>query len=181
MRISGVCCLWHNRSDSTAPPTLCVGDCEPLERHRVATPLGVLHVFLDAEQQDLHGVESSLDVWDTVEDGERFPQVFTEQWLQTQKQQIQSLCRITVDNVENTRKCQNNSLSGSRVRVPASLQIQKQVKSSLQIPVLNFAFRITSCVLVHRRELSVETDPSRLLVNRMKCTRTRPIKNIPHY
>lgn len=67
-----------------------VGDCDPLKRHRVSTSFGFLRVFLDAEQQDLHGVDSVLDVWDAVADGERLPHVFTEQWLRVHNQQIQS-------------------------------------------------------------------------------------------
>lgn len=67
-----------------------VGDCDPLKRHWVATSFGFLRVFLDAEQQDLQGVDSSLDMWDAVEDGERLRHVFTEQWLQAQNQQIQA-------------------------------------------------------------------------------------------
>lgn len=76
---------YHTQS-IIAPPTLScsVGDCDPLERHWVSTSFGFLRVFLDTEQQNLHAVNASLDVWDAVEDGERLPQVFIEQWLQAQ-------------------------------------------------------------------------------------------------
>lgn len=70
------------------PPTLSggVGDCDPLERHRVAAPFGFQRVFLDAQQQDVHAVDAGLDVRDAVEDGERLAQVLAEQRLQVREQ-----------------------------------------------------------------------------------------------
>lgn len=55
-----------------------VGDCNPLEKYRVSASFGFLRIFQDAEQQDLQAVDFILDVWNTVEDGERLPHIFTE-------------------------------------------------------------------------------------------------------
>ena len=63
-----------------------VGDGNPLEKYRVSTSFGLLRIFQDAEQQDLQAVDFILDMWNAVEDGERLPHVFTEQWLQGQAQ-----------------------------------------------------------------------------------------------
>ena len=65
-----------------------VGDCDPLQRHWVSTSFGFLWVFLNAEQQELHGVEFIFDMRDAVEDGERLPHVFTEQRLKVQDEKI---------------------------------------------------------------------------------------------
>ncbi len=66
-----------------------VGDSDPLQSHRVSASFRFLLVLLDAEQQDIDGVESFLNMWDAVEDGERLPHVFTEQQLQAQNHQVQ--------------------------------------------------------------------------------------------
>lgn len=62
-----------------------VADCDPLESHGVSASFGFLRVLLDAQQQDLHGVDSLLDMRDAVEDSERLPRVFTEQRLRVHK------------------------------------------------------------------------------------------------
>lgn len=68
---------------AVAPPTVScsVAHCDPLERFNVSASLGFLRILLDAQQQHLQGVDSILDVRDTVEDGERPAHVFTKQWL----------------------------------------------------------------------------------------------------
>lgn len=67
----------------SASPTMCcrVADCDPLQRHIISTSCSFLWVFLDAEQQNLHSMNASLDVRDAVEDGERLPGVLDKQWL----------------------------------------------------------------------------------------------------
>lgn len=74
------------------PPTLscCAADCDPLQNLDVSTSFGLLQILLDVQQQHLHCVNSILDVWDTVQDGERSSDVFTEQWLSAHRGQIGS-------------------------------------------------------------------------------------------
>lgn len=74
------------------PPTLscCVADCDPLQNLDVSTSFGLLQILLDVQQQHLHCVNSILDVRDTVQDGERSSDVFTEQWLSAHRGQIGS-------------------------------------------------------------------------------------------
>lgn len=69
------------------PPTLSCSsaDRDPLQNLDVSTSFGFLQVLLDVQQQDLHRVNSILDVRDTVQDGERSSDVFTEQRLSAQR------------------------------------------------------------------------------------------------
>lgn len=64
----------------TSPTLSCsAADRDPLQNLDVSTSFGFLQVLLDVQQQDLHCVNSVLDVRDTVQDGERSSDVFTEQ------------------------------------------------------------------------------------------------------
>lgn len=65
------------------PPTLScsTADRDPLKNLDISTSFSFLQILLDVQQQDLHCVDPILDVRDTVQDGERSSDVFTEQWL----------------------------------------------------------------------------------------------------
>lgn len=75
-----------------ASPTLSrrsAGDRDPLQNLDVSASFGFLQILLDVQQQDLHRVNSVLDVRDTVQDGERSSDVFTEQWLPAHRGQME--------------------------------------------------------------------------------------------
>lgn len=76
-----------------APPTLSCSssDRDPLQNLDVSTSFSFLQILLDVQQQHLHCVNSILDVRDTVQDGERSSDVFTEQWLSAQRAGRKSL------------------------------------------------------------------------------------------
>lgn len=77
----------YNQKSVRAWITLFSGviDCDPLKKHWKSTSFGFLWIILDAEQQDLQGVNFILHMWNTVQDGERGPHVFTEHYLEKQK------------------------------------------------------------------------------------------------
>lgn len=56
-------------------------NCDPLKNLDISTSFGFFQILLDVQKQDLHCVDPILDVRDTMQDGERSPDVFTEQWL----------------------------------------------------------------------------------------------------
>ena len=85
-----ICLRDYNQKSVRAWITLfsSVGDCDPLKKHWISTSFSFLWIILDAEQQDLHCVNFILLMWNTVQNGERGPHVFTEHWLEKQKKWV---------------------------------------------------------------------------------------------